>query len=43
MTHRWEIQAKTGTAIHNVLQLCFSKVKDNYAFTLSDEELTSYI
>ena len=43
MTHRWEIQAKTGTAIHNVLQICFSKVKDNYAFELQDEELNTYI
>ena len=43
MTYRWEIQAKTGTAIHNVLQICFSKVKDNYAFELQDEELNTYI
>lgn len=43
MTHKWEIQAKTGTAIHNILQLCFSKVKDNYAITQDDTQLKQYI
>ena len=43
MTHKWEIQAKTGTAIHNVLQLCFSRIKGEYAFTLSDDQLINYI
>lgn len=43
MTHKWEIQAKTGTAIHNVLQLCFSRINGDYAFNMSDAELRTYI
>lgn len=43
MTHKWEIQAKTGTAIHNVLQLCFSRINGDYTFNMSDAELRTYI
>lgn len=43
MEHKWEIQAKTGTAIHNVLQLIFSKENDNYNFMLTDLELKELI
>ena len=43
MTHKWEVQAKTGTAIHNVLQLCFSRTNNDYALSLSDSELNQYI
>lgn len=43
MTNKWEIQAKTGTAIHNVLQLCFEKQNGKYNFGLDDASLLSYI
>lgn len=43
MTHKWETQAKTGTAIHSIMQLCFQKNKGIYNFTLSDTELQSLI
>ena len=43
MTHKWEIQAKTGSAIHNILQICFQKQKGIYNFTLDDATLTSLI
>lgn len=43
MTNRWKIQAKTGTAIHNVLQLCFQKLNDEYVFNLSDNQIITHI
>ena len=43
MTKRWEVQAKTGSAIHNVLQICFQKQKGIYNYTLSDAELIKLI
>lgn len=44
MKHKWEIQAKTGTAIHNVLQLVFTKNTDgHYNFELSDLELKDLV
>lgn len=43
MTHRWEVQAKTGTAIHNILQICFQKQKGIYNFTLDDNQLKTLV
>lgn len=43
MTHRWEIQAKTGTAVHNILQICFQKQKGIYNFTLDNAQLKQLI
>lgn len=44
MEHKWEIQAKTGTAIHNVLQLAFTKNQDgHYNFELTDLELKELV
>lgn len=43
MTHKWEIQAKTGSAIHNVLQICFQKQNGKYNFELDDSSLKDYI
>lgn len=43
MKHKWEIQAKTGTAIHNILQICFQRQGDNYNFEMDDQALTDYI
>ena len=44
MEKRWEIQAKTGTAIHNVLQIIFTKDENGkYNFELSDEDLIEVI
>lgn len=44
MKHRWEMQAKTGTAVHNVLQLVFSKNDaGEYNFELSDLELKELV
>lgn len=43
MKHKWEIQAKTGTAIHNVLQIIFSKENGQYNFLLTDLELKELI
>ena len=43
MTHKWEIQAKTGSAIHNVLQICFQKQNGQYNFELNDDTLVSYL
>ena len=43
MKERWEAQAKSGTAIHNVLQLCFTKVDGTYVLDLSKEKRLNYI
>lgn len=44
MKARWKAQAKTGTAIHNVLQLFFTKDKNGrYNFELSNSELIAVI
>lgn len=44
MKHKWEIQAKSGTAIHNVLQLVFTKNdQGHYNFELTDLELKELI
>ena len=43
MTNKWKIQAKTGSAIHNILQICFQKEKGIYNFTLDEEQLTKII
>ena len=43
MTHRWEIQAITGSAIHNILQLCFTQIHENYAINLPKQDLLRYI
>ena len=44
MKHKWEIQAKTGTAIHNVLQLVFTKNdQGHYNFELTDLELKELV
>ena len=43
MTHKWEIQAKTGSAIHNVLQICFQKQNGEYNFNLDDNALNKLI
>lgn len=40
MKHRWKVQAQTGTAIHNVLQIFFTKDENGkYNYELSDSEL----
>lgn len=43
ITRKWKIQAKTGTAIHNVLQLFFSKNNGEYNYLMSDLELKDHI
>lgn len=44
MENRWEKQGKTGTAIHNILQIIFTKNdQGKYNFELSDEELIAEI
>ena len=43
MTHKWEIQAKTGSAIHNIFQICFQKEKGKYNFELDDVSLRKLI
>lgn len=43
MTNKWQIQAKTGTAIHNILQICYQKNNGVYNFELNDAELTNVI
>ena len=44
MKHKWEIQAKTGTAIHNILQLVFTKnSQGHYNFELTDLELKELV
>ncbi len=43
MENKWKIQAKSGTAIHSVLQICFQKQKGIYNFTLNDNELKQLI
>lgn len=43
MTKKWKIQAKTGTAIHSILQLCFQKQKGIYNFTLDDQKLLQLV
>ena len=43
MTNKWKIQAKTGTAIHSVLQLCFQKKKGIYNYTLSNQEILNLV
>lgn len=44
MKRRWEAQAKTGTAIHNILQLFFTKDENGrYNFELSNVELREVI
>lgn len=42
MKNKWRNQAKAGDAIHNVLQLFFTKVNNDYLFNLSDDELKQY-
>lgn len=43
MKQRWKMQAKAGDGIHNALQLFFSKVKGEYLFTKSDDEIETHI
>ena len=43
MTNKWKIQAKTGTAIHDILKICFQKHKGKYNFTLNDQTLIELI
>lgn len=40
---RWEMQAKNGTAVHNVLQLCFTMNNDSIALNLPKHELIDFI
>lgn len=43
MENKWKNQAKAGDAIHNVLQLFFTRGKDNkYLFTMSDNDFKQY-
>lgn len=43
MKSKWEAQAKTGTAIHNIMQLMFTRKDDNsYNFDMTDDELIQY-
>lgn len=39
---KWRNQAKAGDAVHNVLQLFFTKVNNHYLFELSDDEFKQY-
>lgn len=43
MTNKWKTQAKTGTAIHNILQTCFQKNKKIYNFSLDEAELEKVV
>lgn len=43
MKNKWSIQAKTGSAIHSALQICFQKTKDTYNFEMDDKDLTALI
>ncbi len=43
MTHKWEVQAKTGSAIHNIFQICFQKEEGVYNFSLDDAQLEKII
>ena len=43
MQNRWKTQAKTGTAIHNILEIAFSRNGNVYNVTLSDEELKEIV
>lgn len=43
MTNKWETQAKIGSAIHNVLQICFQKQNGKYNFELDDTSLEEYL
>lgn len=42
--YKWEIQAKSGTAVHNVLQLCFQRTEGNsYVVEMSDTDIINYV
>lgn len=43
MTSKWQYQAKSGTAVHNVLQICFSKQKGIYNVTLDDNTILNLV
>lgn len=43
ITNKWKIQAKTGTAIHSILQLCFQKQKGIYNFTLDTQKIMDLV
>lgn len=43
ITQKWEIQAKIGTALHEVLQLFFSKTGDKFNYELEDNDLYTFV
>lgn len=43
MEQSWEARAKMGTAIHEVIQVCFQKTDDEYNFRLSNDKLLSLV
>ena len=43
MEFKWKMQAKIGTAIHNIPQICFEKVNDKYVIDLPEADLIQYI
>lgn len=43
MENKWQIQGKTGTAIHSALSICFRKSKGKYNFELNDSTLKRII
>ena len=41
---KWEVQAKSGTAVHSILQIFFQKDDNgNYTFNMPESDLESYI
>ena len=43
MEFKWKMQAKIGTAIHNIPQICFEKVNNKYVIDLPEADLIQYI
>lgn len=43
ITNRWAVQAKTGTALHNVLQIFFSRTKGQFNYEMNDIDLYNYV
>ena len=43
MEFKWKMQAKIGTAIHNIPEICFEKVNDKYVIDLPEVDLLQYI